>query len=184
MKRRRFILSIGGASAGAVALIGSGAFTSVEAERQLTVEVVDDPDAFLSLDACGVPSETPNVEYVDIEDGLLSIVLSPDNPTSGGGTGVNSDARTRINNVFQVENQGTQPITFYVDVDPVTDDDGNPAVRFYMDGNPGWNLDEDATQDLAVGDRQCVGIEINTIGIPPGDPLLNDDTITVVVEEN
>lgn len=48
MKRRHFILLLGGASSGALS-VGSGAFSSVEAERGVDVNVVEDKKAYLSL---------------------------------------------------------------------------------------------------------------------------------------
>ena len=49
MKRRNLILLLGGASSGAMS-VGTGAFSSVEAERGVEVNVVDDEDAYLGLD--------------------------------------------------------------------------------------------------------------------------------------
>ena len=44
MKRRELILLLGGASSGAMS-VGTGAFSSVEAERDMAVRVVDDENA-------------------------------------------------------------------------------------------------------------------------------------------
>lgn len=49
MKRRRFILSTGVAASGAGLLVGSGAFSRVESQRNVTIEVVGDDDAYLRL---------------------------------------------------------------------------------------------------------------------------------------
>jgi len=40
-------------AAGGATALGSGAFTSVEADRSITVDVADDRDAFLVLDEIG-----------------------------------------------------------------------------------------------------------------------------------
>ena len=48
MKRRHAILLLGGASSGAMS-VGTGAFSSVEAERGVEVSVEDDEDAYLGL---------------------------------------------------------------------------------------------------------------------------------------
>jgi len=45
MKRRELILLLGGASSGAMS-VGTGAFSSVEAERDVEEDVVDDENAF------------------------------------------------------------------------------------------------------------------------------------------
>lgn len=49
MKRRHLILLLGGASSGAMS-IGTGAFSSVEAERGVEVNVVEDDEAYLGLE--------------------------------------------------------------------------------------------------------------------------------------
>ena len=49
MKRRNLILLLGGASSGAMS-VGTGAFSSVEAERGMEVNVVKDENAYLGLD--------------------------------------------------------------------------------------------------------------------------------------
>ena len=184
MNRRRLLVGLTGITVGASTLIGSGAFTSVEADREITVEVADDPDAFLGLDACGVPSETPNDKYVSIEDSLLTITLSSKSPTAAGGEGVNADARTAANNVFQVENRGTNSIEFFFQFDAATTEDGEPAVQIYNDGNPDWVIDENSTTNIRPGDAQCVGIEVNTHGLSSGDQLIEDDTVTIVAGRN
>ncbi|MFD1598997.1 hypothetical protein [Halobellus rarus] len=48
MKRRHFILLLGGASSGALG-VGTGAFSSVDAERGVEVNVVEDENAYLGL---------------------------------------------------------------------------------------------------------------------------------------
>jgi molybdenum-dependent DNA-binding transcriptional regulator ModE len=50
MKRRNFVLLLGGASSGAMS-VGTGAFSSVEAERDVAVNVVEDEEAYLGLTA-------------------------------------------------------------------------------------------------------------------------------------
>ena len=49
MKRRNLILLLGGASSGAMS-VGTGAFSSVEADRGVEVNVVKDENAYLGLD--------------------------------------------------------------------------------------------------------------------------------------
>lgn len=49
MRRRKFILNTGVAASGAGLLVGSGAFSRIEAQRGVTIEVVGDDDAYLRL---------------------------------------------------------------------------------------------------------------------------------------
>ncbi|ELZ54140.1 hypothetical protein C465_00097 [Halorubrum distributum JCM 9100] len=59
MKRRTLILLLGGASSGAMS-IGTGAFSSMEAERNVSVNVEDDEDAYIRYEK---PSDGKTVEY-------------------------------------------------------------------------------------------------------------------------
>ena len=49
MRRRHVLASMGAATAGASALVGTGAFSRVESQRDVTIEVVGDEDAYLGL---------------------------------------------------------------------------------------------------------------------------------------
>lgn len=95
---------------GSAAAVGSGAFTSVEADRDITVEVADDSDAFLRLDA---NPPFPNSEYAEEEDGQLVIDIGD---TEAGGQGVNPNAITNLDDVFRMFNQGTQEVEFFFEL--------------------------------------------------------------------
>ena len=103
MKRRNFILGLGATAVSGATVLGSGAFSSVEADRSITVEVADDTEAFLAL--------IPTTEYATVpEDGMFTLDLSPSNPTDAGGSGVNANAETIIKYTFKIENRGTQTV--------------------------------------------------------------------------
>ena len=106
MERRKFVVGLGALAAGGAAAAGSGAFTSVEADRNVEVDVADDSDAFLALEG----KDTPNGnEYVDDDgtDGTLSLDFSE---TTEGGDGLNQNADTIIRDLFEIQNQGTQEV--------------------------------------------------------------------------
>jgi hypothetical protein len=69
MKRRHAILLFGGASAGALS-VGTGAFSSVEAERGMEVNVVDDDEAYLGLEQVSeyVPSDDNGIQTDESTD--------------------------------------------------------------------------------------------------------------------
>lgn len=97
------LAALGSVAAGGAAAIGTGAFTSVVAERTLAVRVAGDATAFLAIQ----PEDTPNgQEYAETgPNGQLFIDLRE---TSTGGTGVNRNADSKFANLFRVCNLGTQ----------------------------------------------------------------------------
>jgi hypothetical protein len=114
MKRRNLLVTMGVLSAGGAVATGTGAFTSAEADRDVTVAVADDASAFLAISDTG----NANKEYVTEDNGEFGLDLTGSNSTSGGGAGVNADAVTVFRDLFEIRNQGTQDID--VEVDPLT----------------------------------------------------------------
>jgi len=98
MNRRKYILGVSSLATGSAAAVGTGAFSSVEADRDIRVEIADDTDAFLAL--------VPTSEYAIEENGIFSLNLSPDNPTNAGGEGVNTNATTIIEDAFKIKKSG------------------------------------------------------------------------------
>ena len=78
MDRRKFLVGLGSASVGGSALVGSGAFSRVDAQRAVTIQVAEDPDAYLGMDKCSIDgSETPNSSYASLDDdGHLRILMN------------------------------------------------------------------------------------------------------------
>jgi hypothetical protein len=170
MKRRTLLLGIG-TTAGTGSIVGSGAFTSVSAERNVSVAVANDPDAFLSLGPC----DGPNGDYVTVEGGVASIDLSPSN-TQVSGNGVNNDAVSVFDDVFEIANQGTQPVGVWIDAEPATDRNGDPVVEFYRNGDRSTEIiGQGNAVCLDVGEDICVGLRTDTRSerFDPGDRLLN-----------
>ena len=114
MDRRKFIIGAGSLAAGGAAALGSGAFTSVDANRDISIAVAGDASAFLKI----TPAEedgntTPNAkEYVFEEsDGTLALDFTNTNETEdAGGKGLNEDATTIFDALLDFTNQGTQTI--------------------------------------------------------------------------
>jgi hypothetical protein len=125
---------MGSLAAGGAATIGTGAFTDVTASRTVSVSVADDSDALLALDAT---SSNDNSAYAYEGGGNeISIDITDANDSGFSSTdpnGLNANATTNILDIFDVENQGTQPVFVYVDGSSITpqwvradgDDDGN-----------------------------------------------------------
>jgi hypothetical protein len=160
MQRRKFIVALGTAAASGSAVLGSGAFTSVSADRTVNVEVADDSSAFLTLKQ-HVGGSRPNQVFSSHEDGKL--VLDFDE-TEAGGEGVNRDAVTAFAQVFKLENHGKQPVYVWFEHDI-------PGVTFYRYDPDSNSLDgpENAKHNLGVGAHMKIGVEIDTTG-----PAWND----------
>jgi hypothetical protein len=114
MQRRNLLIGMGSLAAGGAATIGTGAFTSVTANRDLSVEVADDADALLSIDDI---DKSPNSAYVDTSGNGVSISITTDTDNDGTdeGAGLNNNALTKIQDLLRVENQGTQDVYVYAD---------------------------------------------------------------------
>jgi len=145
MKRRKFIIGAGSIAAGSAAAIGTGAFTSVEADRGVTVNVAGDESALLALAPCDTGSY-PNGEYASIQDGQFTLDIP----------NLNGNAFTRIDNVFRVTNQGTQPVVIYFQEhggNTVAVDIGAKAEELdtgpYDEGTSGEGIDGDDVFDVS-----------------------------------
>lgn len=173
MQRRKFVIGLGALASGAAAAVGTGAFSSVTASRDIDVEVADDANAYLRLEG----TDGANSEYVtaDGNGGTLTIDLSSNNTLSSGGEGVNPDAVTQIDDLFDVENQGTQEVTISLDKTGENAD----LVGFYSDDEAydGDSLSESGVT-LTPGESATVSLEIDTEGegVGDGDELLDSVT--------
>ena len=188
MERRKFLIGVGGSSLGASAIIGSGAFTRIESQRRVKIEVAEDPDAYLGLDGC---PDSDNSSYTEIDDsGHLAVEMSPENENSDNdlGSGINSDSFTWFDNVFQICNQGKQDVCVWIDatvreaIQEKQDEDyeDEDIVDFYLGGNREQSLvGEENGILLPVGECICVGIATVTKGLDAGDQLLEDDEIVI-----
>ena len=105
MQRRKFLYGVGASAIGGSALVGSGAFSRVESQRDVSIQVAQDPDAYLGL----VPMDTPNSDnYVGLDEyGHLEIDIADQTE----GEGVNSNSTTWFDGLFKIVNQGKDEIT-------------------------------------------------------------------------
>ncbi|WP_380679440.1 hypothetical protein [Salinigranum sp. GCM10025319] len=121
MQRRKYLAALGSLAAGGAAIGGTGAFSSVRAERDIDVAVAGDSTAYLGLDA----SISPYAQQVGNQ-----LVLKFDGSTSGqDGDGLNVRADTTFSNVFKIQNNGTNTIRVQLG-----NDDGSPAIGSLPDG--------------------------------------------------
>jgi hypothetical protein len=174
MNRRRLLAALGGL-AGTGSAIGTGAFTSVSADRDLEVQVADDADALLALSPC----DGPNGDYVTTSGGTAAIDVTASNGNIDG-SGVNAEATTVADGVLSIRNQGTQPVGVWLDVDPVEDGSGTDRLQFYVDGDRSTEIVGQANAVcLGVGESVCVGFSADTHGVSSTSALVTDDAMVV-----
>lgn len=128
MERRKFLIGTGALAAGGAAGLGTGAFSFVRAERDITVDVVGDADAYLALEA--------NSEYASNDGGELALDFAGGNNQNGDGLNANADSR--FDNVFVIRNQGTNDarISFH-DQEGATGYSSDAATWYYTEGQEG-----------------------------------------------
>jgi hypothetical protein len=175
MNRRTLLAGVGGLTAVGAGALGTGAFTSVTAERTVDVQVAGDAAAYLALD--DIDSE-PNSEYVDATGDTVEITLDQ---TAAGGQGLNKQATTRIDNILQVSNQGTQEVAFWLDTtvaeggidgDTSTDD----ADYLTVEGKDEVSSGSLSSTQLAYDGTNSASLEPLTV--PTGEDIV----LNVVIE--
>jgi hypothetical protein len=167
MNRRNVLIALAAVAIMTGVVFGTGAFTQVEADRSLDVNVAEDSAAFLALEP--VPE---NDEYVgsDTGDAGNNVVTLDLTSTTAGGQGINDDAVTTIDPVLNVTNQGTQEINVTLSAAP-------QGVDFTS-----------APDNLGVGATGQIGIEVAAGDAPRtvnGGTLggdLTGETITISAE--
>jgi len=145
--RRRTILGLGGLMLGGGALVSTGAFDTVEAERTVSVETADDANAFLGLQI-----------RADVAAGGELIDLAP----------LNIESKGTIERALFVRNQGTQDgigIDTRIEINGRTE--GAEEI-FRFERNPGLfddgseeGIDASTEGELDPGDATAYDLVIN-----------------------
>ena len=177
--RRSVLIGLGGLVAGGGALLGTGAFTTVEAERTVSIETAGDADAFLGLDV--------DDDY-DAGDGDI-VQINLDGDAEADGEGLLLDATTTYEPILVVENNGTQDVqslTVEVD-DPVDGIDMSFDLHdeYEFDGDDGFAADSgDSISELplGVGESAAFDLSVTTDSeeVDAGDDF--DITVTITAE--
>ena len=166
MQRRKFVIGLGSLAAGGAAATGTGAFTSVEADRSVDVEVAGDDAAYLGLQKAADPNSDPGKNsdaYVDTSGAAVSFDFSSSNGTSDLGDGFNPNAVTEIDDLIEVENQGTQAAYLSVDLADldISDGSGNNAyigLAVRADEDASSNLNDNIAFDSETSGANVGGV--------------------------
>lgn len=184
MKRRRFVLGIGSTALGTGALVGSGAFSTVDAERTVSVETANDDEAYLVLESVDTDDRSSQREGV-LEFRLPSFEeQDEDRFENPEGLGTDSVYRfgkeTEGEPLFVAKNQGTSEIKLFGRQEDVSS--GHPEVRMFESESGELLTDDHEQAKLGVGHEIELGLEIDTtdVEIRPDNPY--ELTLTVVAE--
>lgn len=190
MKRRKLLAGIGSACAGLTAVIGTGAVSSVTGDRVVSATIAPDfetpnsPGAYLQL------SDTGEVAIPNLSKGTLVLDYTRLNDIAIG-EGFNPNSTYEIvgedDGVFQIQNQGTNPIEIAAvtadspedipkRVDPSTlpydpeniADDGPRIELFDVEDPSRTAITDDSRYRLGIGDYVSVGTRVVVPDIPPG----------------
>jgi hypothetical protein len=159
MNRRQLLAGLGAAAAGGGAALGTGAFTSVEAQRSVTVNVADEDQAYLGIDE--VDGTTyPNATFATQNTkNEISLDFNDNTETNDGSEGVGLDSDYEFDNVFEIENQGTQEVEVSIDtIEPTS----GVTVKFYDGTDASTSLDSDngSPKSLGTGISTRIGVKI------------------------
>jgi hypothetical protein len=175
MERRKFLIGAGSLAAGSAAAVGTGAFTSVEADRSLSIAVAGDASAFLSInratDSDGDVYPNAN-EYVegDLSSDSMSLNFTNSDNTDGSASGVNKNAKTVFDNLLDVTNNGTQDVEFSIVTDLVASNGGSLGIyaENTLDDGGSDNVGFDYADSDGDGNAEPAKVTLS-----PGDSVTN-----------
>ena len=157
MNRRNVLIGLGTVAAGGGAALGTGAFSSVEADRTVTVETAGDASGFLALNGDGTYVEDDSSDTLTIDLGAL------------GAEAFNEEARTVVEGVVTATNNSADGEEIDVGFDNGTSQ--VPSLDFDMtDGNSNnvkvtlfWGSeDSQAVQTVGSGNSADMGAIVDT----------------------
>ena len=182
MKRRKFVLGLGATAAGGATVLGSGAFTSVDADRTISVETAQDSDAFLEMDALGDAERSSAGDQVEFEFPSLAEQKEDDvNPQNPQGLGTESVYRFASDvegsdGLLRITNSGTQSVDVFAEQQTTGD---VPEVDIFDIETGDLLTSETPFEGLEVGEELRVGFQVDTMGVDTGD---YDIVLTIVAD--
>lgn len=173
MKRRNLLLSIGAVGASGAA-IGTGAFTSVEADRNLSISIAEEDTGLLALSRIEETSE-----FVSDTGGRneLSFDFNNVTGTNSDGEGIGTESVYQFDRLFEVSNQGAQTVFFQTEFDITSTtgsgvEDGFADQGLYVEESDDHLLDGDrAVAEIKPGKSAKIGFEFDSGGTDAEDPI-------------
>ena len=178
MKRRKLLATVG-TIAGTSGVIGSGAFTSVDAERTIKASVADDDRALLRLEPLvgeGLDDDgdgDPEVTGRSFTSGQeVSFELPGDERgENSNAEGLGVDSIYEFHDLLNITNQGTKPVEVFSEFK------GSELNDLALVTDAGLLRTNRPT--LNVGESVDVGLYLDTDGSTTGE---YDETLTIVAE--
>ena len=181
MERRKFIIGAGALATGSSAAVGTGAFTSADADRVVDVSVTADDSSFMSFKAD--ESEFTNGEYAAVENGKLNFNFNSDaditqeNGFGVSGEGLNPDSTYYFDDVFGLYNGSSDDLQFNVDWSGLTNSSSFefywlPAGVSYSDSRP----ENIGNGDYTEGTGTCPSGSFERMGIAIEAPSQTNGT--------
>lgn len=175
MKRRKFLVGLAGIGSSASLILGSGAFSSVDARRTVSVATADDEDAFLALDPIsdpGIGGDETGRAYT-LADGTIAFSIPGVHlGESETAEGVGIDSIYKFPGLLQVTNKGTNSARLYSSYE------GDKLADLALVNDNGVLKDDPPTLD--VGDSIDVGLYIDTHDSAIGE---FDETLTIIADQ-
>ena len=158
MNRRDLLIGLGTAAVGTSAIMGTSAFTTVSSPRQVTIQVSEDSEALVGLDA-GDP------DVVKQNDGGELEITTEDFGA------FNEDATVEIGNIDDPSDTPAFTVTNNFDIDDDVDvtldlqdfDTGDLTLHYEMNSDSdNFDSNGDTTETLGSTEEIDVAIEIDT----------------------
>lgn len=144
MNRRRVLIGLGAIAVGGGAAVSSGAFSSVEANRTVNIELAGDGSALLGL--------TPlNTAIASTTQGTIGL----DFATIGSSTGINYNAVTEWVDIFRITNNGEDNVDVHLTTN--SNSAGNLSINttdgyFYYDATSNGETTDDPLFEFYLQD--------------------------------
>lgn len=175
VKRRGLLIGLGSVAAGGFA-VSTGAFTNTEMDRTVDVTVADEADAYLGLES----SEGPNSAFANVGSAPAGEQIELDFNSLGSisdGDGLGENSEYTFDNVFHVNNQGTQEVEVTITtIEEFNDED--IMAEFYADGDDESPIDDDGVE-IGTGHTAEIGVRIET-----GEDLIPDGSDNFDAQED
>lgn len=180
MKRRNLLVGLASGAVAGITTMGTGAFSSVEADRRFTVEVAHDRDAYLGLDEVGAGQRAV------VSGGVVSVSLPGlqerlNDPNLGLGQDsayefIYDSEENQKKGLLSVTNQGTNEVVVYSE----NDLDADLEIELFDVTDSQRTALRDDPVTVSPGNHVKLGIRVRTFET---ELDTHKGEITIVAEE-